>query len=329
MRRISRYLLISVALAATALATAGALPAHATAPGQNGRIAFRRYFNEAQTQGAIFTIRPDGTGERRVTHSPRSKLTTEPDWSPGGHWIVYDVWSLGDSNASRILKIHPNGTGRTDIDGSCTAPCLTDAFPQWSPSGSRIVFQRGLGPAGGKIKVYAIFTMRADGTDVRQITQLGADPTVKQPIEDLTPTWSPDGKRLAFNRTKLSTGHTAVFTIGLDGSGLRRITPWKRDAGQPDWSPDGRWLAFYMNAQQDVALVHPNGTGLHIIASAPFSWSSLSFSPNGNKITVGHRLTETANGDIYTMNMDGAHLQDITNTMRHESAPDWGPRPSS
>jgi TolB protein len=180
------------------------------------------------------------------------------------------------------------------------------------------------------IKVIAIFTMRADGTHVRQITQLGADPTdkKKQPFQDGAPTWSPDGKRLAFGRTKLSTGHTAIFTIRLDGSGLRRITPWKRDARQPDWSPDGRWLAFYMNSQQDVALVHPNGKGLHIIASAPFSWSSLSFSPDGSKITVGHRVTETANGDIYTMNVDGTHLQDITNTVRHESAADWGPRPS-
>jgi hypothetical protein len=67
---------------------------------------------------------------------------------------------------------------------------------------------------------------------------------------------------------------------------------------------------------------------LHVIASAPFSWSSLSFSPNGNKITVGRRLTETTLGDIYTMNVDGTHLKDITNTMWHESAPDWGPRTS-
>jgi TolB protein len=308
------------------IAIAGVLPAHATAPGENGRIAFRRYFNQAQTHGAIFTIRSDGTGVRRVTHSPR--LTTEPDWSPDGRWIVYNVWPHGDDNRSRILKIHPNGSGRMNIDGSCTAPCLTDGFPQWSPSGGRIVFQRGMGPSVGKNKVSAIFTMRADGTHLHQITQVGADPTVKQPIGDGAPTWSPDGERLAFSRTKRSTGHTAVFTIGLDGSGLRRITPWKRDAGQPDWSADGRWLAFYMNAQQDVALVHPNGKRLHAIASAPFSWSSLSFSPNGNKITVGHRLTETTLGDIYTMNVDGTHLQDITNTMRHESAPDWGPPPN-
>jgi Tol biopolymer transport system component len=106
--------------------TASLLPAHATAPGENGRIAFRRYFNKAQTQGAIFTIRPNGTGERRLTHSPRSKLTTTPDWSPDGHWIVYNVWPLGDQNAARILN-PSNGTGRMKIDGTGSS-CFADRF---------------------------------------------------------------------------------------------------------------------------------------------------------------------------------------------------------
>jgi hypothetical protein len=57
--------------------------AHATAPGKNGRIAFRRYLNAAHTQGEIFTINSDGAGMRQLTHSP-GNLSTEPDWSPNG-----------------------------------------------------------------------------------------------------------------------------------------------------------------------------------------------------------------------------------------------------
>ncbi len=302
----------------------------ATAPGSNGLIAFRRYVNDAHTRGDIFTIKADGTGERRVTHETGGgDLGTEPDWSPDGRWISYDIWRHGDDNRSRIFKIRPNGSQRTNIDASCTTPCLTDGFQQWGPDGEWIAFQRGLGTRVGENNVMAIFVMRADGTDVRQVTQRGADPAIAQPYGDNVPTWSPSGNRLAFVRRRVSTDHSAIFSVRLDGTGLRRVTPWRLDAGQPDWSPDGRWIAFYGPTTSDirhVSLVHPDGSGVHVITSGPGTWGSLSFSPNGRKITASHSPALIA--DVYTMNVDGSGLTDITNSNHFESAPDWGPRPS-
>lgn len=307
------------------IATVG--PATATVKGRNGRIAFRRFFNDDHSRGDIFALNPNGTGVRRITYTPNG-VGTEPDWSPDGQWILYNVWRNGDDNRSRMFKIRPNGTHKVNVDQSCQAPCLTDAFGQWSPNGQRIAFQRGLGPSAGTNNVTALFVMQADGTHVRQVTQRGSDPGVNQPFEDDTPTWAPGGVLLAFDRLRRDTDQNAIFTVRVDGSALRRVTPWRVNGwGQPDWSPDGRWLAFAMNSMQDVALMHPDGTGIHIIASQPFSWSSLSFSPDGNQITVGHRLVETGNPDIYTVNVNGTALRDITNTSAYESAPDWGPRP--
>ncbi len=332
-RRRSRHLLVMVVMAA-ALMTSGVTPARATVSGENGRIAFRRYFNDDHTRGAIFTITSAGTGERQVTHPPRSKLTTEPDWSPSGRWIVYTVYPDGEEDRSRIFKIRPNGTDRANLGGSCVAPCLFDGFPSWSPNGGRIAFQRGLGPAVYQNKVIAIFVMRADGTHARQITQQGADPTVDAPYEDQTPTWSPTGDRLAFERFRRSTDHQAIFTVRLDGTGLRRITPWRLDASQPDWSPNGRWIAFRTQESSDrhgdIALVRPSGNRLHIITSGSGKWQSCSFSPNGKRITAGHAPGHGAagNADVYTMKVDGTDLQNITNSNRWESAPDWGPRPT-
>jgi Tol biopolymer transport system component len=65
------------------------------------------------------------------------------------------------------------------------------------------------------------------------------------PGEGRTPSWSPDGKRLAFESNRGSLlGLYAVFIVNRDGTGLRQITDYKLNANHPVWSPDGRKLAF-------------------------------------------------------------------------------------
>ena len=59
---------------------------------------------------------------------------------------------------------------------------------------------------------------------------------------DIQPTWSPDGKRLAFAR--LVGGHLQLFVMNADGSGQRALTHGAPDHLDPAWSPDGKTLAF-------------------------------------------------------------------------------------
>jgi hypothetical protein len=58
-------------------------------PGKNGRIAFRRYFDNGQRLGAIFTINVDGSGERRVTHAAKGLVDDQPDWSLKGSLLAF------------------------------------------------------------------------------------------------------------------------------------------------------------------------------------------------------------------------------------------------
>ena len=307
-----------------------------TAPGTDGRIAFRRYFDAEHTTGAIFTVNPDGSGVRQVTHPSPARLTTEPDWSPDGRWIAYSVNQHGDEDRSRLAVIHPDGTGRTSLAGICVAPCLTDGFPSWSPSGTQIAFQRGLGPRVHHNKVEAIFVVRVGTRAVRQVTQQGRSPAVDAPWQDQAPTWSPSGRRLAFERFSRSTDHQALFTVRTNGTDLRRITPWRLDASQPDYSPDGRWILFRTEEESDtsgnLALVHPDGSGLHAVTHAvpgKAKWLSSSFSPSGRRITAGRYAVvggEPGNGDVFVMDLHGRHRHNVTRTPnKAESAPDWGP----
>lgn len=319
-RRTSRRAIVIAAFAAT-FVTAGVFPAHATAPGENGRIAFRVYFNEAHTLGSIFTIRPDGTGLIQVTHRGKVLLDTEPDWSPDGTWIAfYRVAAVCSCKPTRIFKVRANGTHLTQIS---TDPSVEDVLPAWSPNGKRIAFGRFDDAVG----LVAVFVMRADGTHVRQVTP--------SRYAGQAPQWSPDGSRLVFEGVDRK-GRGAVFTIRLDGTHARRLTPWKLHAGgEPDWSPDGRWIVLESHQEQDrqdnLYLVHPNGSDLHQITRSPehvHQWGSYSFSPDGTMITVSHNLGLGTDPEIVVLNLDGSGLRDVTNSAAiFESAPDWGPRP--
>ena len=311
--------------------------AKASTPGRNGRIAFRRYFNAAQTWGAIYTINPNGTGLRQVTHPPKGILTSNPDWSANGRWIAYGRTRHGSTGCPcGIVLIHPNGTAKQDIsDVACPTPdeplepdmCRGDLLPAWSPDGRFLAVTRFLGPPDNT--TVATFVMQSDGTDVTQLTDPGDG------FEDWAPTWSPDGTRLIYEHYDLSRNLTAIYTVRADGTDNRRVTRWSIDAGDnADWSPNGRWLLFISHTddggRKNFWIVHPNGTGYRRLThfGTRFEYLSGSFAPNGRLITFGvlPGTGDAENADVYTMNLRGTVLRNVTGSVKWDSAADWGPR---
>lgn len=339
MKRKLRIVLLATTSCAVVLATS---PVDATVRGGNGPIAFQRFFRSDQTWGALFTIDPDGSGLRQMTHPPKGIVTAGPDWSSDGRWIVYFRQKVGKPTPPRhIFRIRPNGTHRSDLTrASCPATarpippdtCFEEFNPAWSPNGKRIAFTRVFGacPEYCNTDLFDLFIMRADGTHLRQVT----DPDPR--YMDLSMRWAPDGSRLVFTRSDEGRDPTrdAVFTVRTDGTHLRQLTPWSMDAGRLDWSPDGRWILFRSNTgghhRSNVFLIHPNGTGLHRVTHThvPYTYTWGSFSPNGRKITIGRSPATGKAGyaDVYVMNLEGRHIRDITNSVKWDGNPDWGPR---
>jgi Tol biopolymer transport system component len=330
-----RFTIIVSAITLASFVLLIAAPAVATTRGKNGRIAFRRYLNDDHTYGAIFSVNPDGSGERQMTHPRRDFVDTEPDWSPNGRWLVYAANPENDEDHARILKIRANGRHRTSLDQTCTDNCQSDSYPAWSPNGRMIAFERLFSPSDPNDfnGLIAIYIMRADGTDAVRVTRLGETADDPNRFRDHAPTWSPGGDRLAFARYSISRRSSALFTVALDGTKERRITPWRLDGAQPDWSPDGHWIVFRTQERSerdgDIFLVHPSGEGLHRAVGGRGKWLSCSFSPKGNKIQAGHFPGSGEDGaaDVYVFDLDGSHLRNVTDSGTWESASDWGPRP--
>jgi hypothetical protein len=113
--------------------------------------------------------------------------------------------------------------------------------------------------------------------------------------------WSPDGRRLAFDRAhmKIVEGVTvslnSVFILNLESGAVTKID----DGVMPSWSPSGEWIAFYgyssvrvnaksgsySNAADRVTLIHPDGTGERVITKRDASWLPV-WSPDSRKVLI-------------------------------------------
>jgi TolB protein len=205
-----------------------------------------------------------------------------------------------------------------------------DSYPAISPDGRQIGFDRAFGRIrNGQIGHAGICRMGVDGSRTRKVS-LPATRTA----EDAEPQWSPDGKQIVFVRHDVSAkpaGEQVVFVVNADGSGRRRVTPYRIKAGDgPDWSPDGSRILFrspetddFLNC--DVWTIHPDGTGLLQVthAGAQTKVYSASFSPGGTAITVGMTGVD-GQADVYTIGSDGTGLTPVTHSPAWDSAPDWG-----
>ena len=111
-----------------------------------------------------------------------------------------------------------------------------DWEPEWSPDGSRIVYE-----AGSRDGRREIFVMDADGDNVRRLThKMGGR---EKWSNKAWPVWSPDGTRIAFNSNDINR-NWVIFVMDADGGNLLQLTDITQSARWPVWLPDSSRIAF-------------------------------------------------------------------------------------
>lgn len=164
--------------------------------------------------------------EREIVFAPdgrRVAYVSQRD-DPGGADVFVAELAVGPAGAElrSVQNLTPGATSGDSLD----------VTPSWSPDGTRIAFTsyRGNGAP-------ALWTMRADGSDVRQITTVPDSGEVG----DHFPVWSPDGTLLAFQRRNRD--QVRIGLVPATG-GAPALFEFAGKAFHPAWSPDGRVLAF-------------------------------------------------------------------------------------
>ncbi len=186
--------------------------------------------------------------------------------------------------------------------------------PAWSPDGTRIAFVSSRTSRNGDSEVW---TMKADGTDVRQLTKAEASCGYHQ--------WSPDGTRLSFMMGK--DGKDWMYTADAATGKLTRLTDGSFPCDRPAWSPDGKRLVYARRAPWAIHTMSPDGTDDQKLPDTD-GGRNPAWSPDGKRIAYAAYVADSSPGwRVFTVGADGKNKKQVTTNANngHNLFPQWSP----
>jgi Tol biopolymer transport system component len=327
-----------VGLAATTsvvLAACGQATATQPASGTSVPVSGSASSTPAVTGVGSVTITPQGTAEPTSAASSPTALpvvsptpgTSAPASSPrlsgsiaymhedaAGAWQTW-VACADLSHAQQLTAVADRGSG----------------WPVWSPDGVRIAIDtdREDPDTSDNVVVNDIFTMKADGSDLRKLTDsvgLSGDPG-----------YSPDGKLIVFQADRGTAKQSIYVMNAADGTNKRQVTTvpdGARDDHAPRFSPDGMRIVFTREVDDftsSLFVVNLDGSGVRKITTASLHPGDAVWSPIGSDIAFEADLTADGRTGPWIVGADGGAArsltgpQDFSGTWNGFSDPTWSP----
>lgn len=285
----------------------GSLPAGATYPGANGKIAFTApYKGTAQ----IWTMNENGAGRTRLTGPARANF--HPGFTSDGKKMVFIATS--EAGVNQIYMMNTDGNLRTRV----TTGSRSFGDPAISPDGKWIVAAgwKGTNPKN-------LWLVRADGTGAKRFTEA--------PGDDLGPSFSPDGKSVVWTRFR-EDGTSDILVKNLDGTGAKQLTSGTGDDKGPSYSPDGTKIVFtHMVGNKNTGrlwIMNADGTGRSKRTDNPDGtmFDHAIWSPDGTKIAfIRERDSVHAVADLFVISAaGGGGMTNLTDGRNEPMDFDWG-----
>ncbi|HWB53718.1 MAG TPA: DPP IV N-terminal domain-containing protein [Tepidisphaeraceae bacterium] len=221
----------------------------------------------------IYTMDVDGQNLMQVTNG--SEQDVHPSFSPDGRQMVYS--RLNPRSQRWELWVDSLDTNQKRMIGY-------GLFPNWSPDKqvNRIAFQRARERGS---HLFELWTLELLNGDARRLTQVAVSST----DAILTPSWSPDGKKLAFatvSKPDAPVKDRDIWMVDADGGHERRLTQGEAVNFQPFWAADNR---IYFVSNRD---------GKDAIWSIDAGWDTAAATADAGKPAARPTVTSVDTGPV-------------------------------
>jgi WD40 repeat protein len=239
---------------------------------------------------AIFVMKADGSGLRKLAQVEGYKKLNSPQWSHDGKRLAFNAIE-GPDGAEKFFAIDADGGGLQELG--------ENSMPHWSPDDKQLAYHN-YGRGGLKRGVY-----------VQNLDGKGRDWLA----DGYSPRWSPDGSHIAY----ISAQSLKVLDL-VDG----QIRAEANEAFDElyfgfDWSPDGKRLAFVGRRNGDRELVIADGQGLKVRLRGNLS-GNVGWSPDGKRLAVG------LNGSLHLVDPDETAAPELIPGQEGDNrGPAWSP----
>jgi Tol biopolymer transport system component len=278
---------------------------------------------DGSTTPATFDIDGSGYTVLKFADPTFGMAVGSGGWSPDGKRFFGGGGDATDPSRDGLYTVRvADGGGLVRLTES-----RHDYAVGYSPDGSHALFISAVKPYGhsGPMDVFVV------GTDGEGLVRLNP-PGTTSGLDGQS--WSPDGRQVAFVAAKGSfwDDDRAVFVADADGTDVRRITPWNVTY-RAEWAPDGEWIAYDFDSSgselHDLFVVHPDGTERTQVTSNEDGKMSFAptWSPDSRTLLLVRRELEDE-PELWTVNVDGTGLLQVTHSPAEYTGYRWLPSPS-